>query len=55
MADGAYERRGGREAELKRFERILSQLKSSSFKSGRMSAGTSVGSSLDVRKSNKNS
>lgn len=27
MADGAYERRAGREAELKRFERILKDLK----------------------------
>ena len=27
MADGAYERRAGREAELKRFERILKDIK----------------------------
>ena len=30
MADGAYERRAGREAELKRFERILKDIKASS-------------------------
>ena len=29
MADGDYERRGGREAELKRFHEILEQMKKS--------------------------
>ena len=29
MADGDYERRGGREAELKRFHEILEQIKKS--------------------------
>ena len=33
MADGDYERRGGREAELKHFHEILEQMKKSAAKS----------------------
>ena len=41
MADGTYERRGPREAELKRLQRILDERRSSDGKAKESSGGAS--------------
>jgi hypothetical protein len=42
MADGDYERRGGREAELKRFHKILEQIKKSAAEKASKDAAKAV-------------